>query len=202
MTDFRVIPSIDELRRSAVARALEAEFGPDATLDALRDAAADLRAAIAGGNGDGASEADAAARIETAAAARLRDAFRPSLQPVINATGVVIHTNLGRAPLAPAAIERIAAVARGYSSLEYDIARGARGRRDVHAERLLCRVTGAEAAAVVNNNAAAALIVIVGAGEGYRWHRGQTAKEQVMLAMRITGGTLSRVQMQMKGNRP
>src|SRR2546423_139916 len=100
MTDFRVIPSIDELRRSAAARALEAEFGPDATLDALRDAAADLRAAIAGGNGgDGASEADAAARIETAAAARLRDAFRPSLQPVINATGVVIHTNLGRAPL-------------------------------------------------------------------------------------------------------
>src|SRR5438067_2021515 len=144
MTDFRLIPSIDELRRSAAARALEAEFGPDATLDALRDAATDLRAAIAGGNGDLASEADAAARIETAAAARLRDAFRPSLQPVINATGVVIHTNLGRAPLAPAAIERIAAVARGYSSLEYDIARGARGRRDVHAERLLCRVPVAE----------------------------------------------------------
>ncbi|PYR34636.1 MAG: L-seryl-tRNA(Sec) selenium transferase [Acidobacteria bacterium] len=166
MTDFRVIPSIDELRRSAAARALEAEFGPDATLDALRDAAADLRAAIAGGNGDLASEADAAARIETAAAARLRDAFRPSLQPVINATGVVIHTNLGRAPLAPAAIERIAAVARGYSSLEYDIARGARGRRDVHAERLLCRVTGAEAAVVVNNNAAAALIVLAALAAG------------------------------------
>jgi len=166
MTDFRVIPSIDELRRGAGARALEAEFGADATVDALRDAAADLRAAIAGGDGECASEADAAARIEAAAAARLRDAFRPSLEPVINATGVVIHTNLGRAPLAASAIARIADVARGYSSLEYDVARGARGRRDVHAERLLCRVAGAEAAVVVNNNAAAALIVLAALAAG------------------------------------
>jgi len=166
MPDFRLIQSIDDLRRSAGARALEAEFGADATLDALRAAAADLRAAIAGGSSGCASEAEAAARIETLAAARLRDAFRPSLQPVINATGVVIHTNLGRAPLAAAAIERIAEVARGYSSLEYDVARGARGRRDVHAEQLLCRVTGAEAAVVVNNNAAAALVVLAALAAG------------------------------------
>ena len=166
MTEFRFIPSIEQLRQRPAARALEAEFGADATVDALRAAAADLRAAIAGGHGACATEAAAATRIEAAADARLREAFRPSLQPVINATGVVIHTNLGRAPLAAPAIERIAEVARGYSSLEYDVARGRRGRRDVHAERLLCRVSGAEAAVVVNNNAAAALIVLAALAAG------------------------------------
>ena len=166
MADFRLIPSVDELRRSPGARALEAQFGADATVAALRGAAADLRAAIAAGDDGCRTEAAAAARIETAAGARLREAFRPSLQPVINATGVVIHTNLGRAPLAPSAIERIAEVARGYSSLEYDVERGARGRRDVHAERLLCRVSGAEAAVVVNNNAAATLIVLAALAAG------------------------------------
>jgi len=125
-----------------------------------------LRAAIAGGDGACATEAAAAARIEGAASARLREAFRPSLQPVINATGVVIHTNLGRAPLAATAIARIGEVARGYSSLEYDVERGGRGRRDVHAERLLCRVSGAEAAVVVNNNAAATLIVLAALAAG------------------------------------
>ena len=166
MTDFRLIPSVDELRHSPGARALEAQFGADATVAALRGAAADLRAAIAAGDDGCRTQAAAAARIETAAGARLREAFRPSLQPVINATGVVIHTNLGRAPLAPSAIERIAEVARGYSSLEYDVERGARGRRDVHAERLLCRVSGAEAAVVVNNNAAATLIVLAALAAG------------------------------------
>ena len=166
MTDFRLIPSVDELRRSAGAQALEREFGAEATVAALRAAAAELRAAIAGGDGACATEAAAAARIEGAAFARLREAFRPSLQPVINATGVVIHTNLGRAPLAATAIARIGEVARGYSSLEYDVERGGRGRRDVHAERLLCRVSGAEAAVVVNNNAAATLIMLAALAAG------------------------------------
>ena len=166
MTNFRLIPSVDELRRSPGAQALEREFGADATVDALRAAAAELRAAIARGDGACATEAAAAARIEGAAAARLREAFRPSLQPVINATGVVIHTNLGRAPLAATAIARIGEVARGYSSLEYDVERGGRGRRDVHAEHLLCRVSGAEAAVVVNNNAAATLIVLAALAAG------------------------------------
>ena len=166
MPDFRLIPSIDELRRTPGARALEAEFGAHATIDALREAAADLRTAIAAGGRDCATEAAAAARIESAAAARLRGALRSSLQPVINATGVVIHTNLGRAPLAAAAIERVAEIARGYSSLEYDVERGARGRRDAHAEPLLCRLTGAEAAVVVNNNAAATLLVLAALANG------------------------------------
>ena len=159
MTDFRVIPSIDELRRRPAVRALEAEFGADATVDALRAAASEVRAAIA--RGDGRLGADGAtAYVESGAAAQLRSAFGSSLRPVINATGVVVHTNLGRAPLAAAAIDRVARIASGYTSLEYDLARGARGRRDVHAEGLLCRLTGADAAVVVNNNAAATMIVL------------------------------------------
>src|SRR5207245_6068422 len=91
---------------------------------------------------------------------------RASLQRVINATGVIIHTNLGRAPLADAAVARVAAIARGYPSLEYDVGRGSRGRRDVHAESLLRRLTGADAAVVVNNNAAATMIVLAALAVG------------------------------------
>lgn len=105
-------------------------------------------------------------QIESAAEADLASSARGSLRPVINATGVVIHTNLGRAPLAPVAIERLAEVARGYSNLEYDLAAGSRGSRSVHAESLITALTGAEAAVVVNNNAAATLLILAGLAEG------------------------------------
>src|SRR4249919_1300366 len=166
MPDFRTIPSIDLLRQRPTMRALEARFGADATVDALRTAAAAARTAIAGGETGLSSDTAVIARIEAAVALQLDDTFRPSLQPVINATGVILHTNLGRAPLSASAIERVAAVARGYSSLEYDLARGGRGRRDLHAEALLCRLTGAEAAVVVNNNAAATLLVLAALAAG------------------------------------
>ena len=166
MPDFRVIPSIDELRRLPTIRALEAQFGGTATTDALRAAAAAVRDSIAAGDQSVADEASAATRIEAAAAVLLHDQFQASLRPVINATGVIVHTNLGRAPLATAAIKAVAAVAGGYSNLEYDVARGARGRRDVHAEALICRLTGAEAAAVVNNNAAATLLILAALAKG------------------------------------
>ena len=84
--------------------------------------------------------------IEQDAAARLRRATAPSLRPVINATGVIVHTNLGRAPLSPAALARLAEIGAGYTNLEYDLSAGRRGSRDTHAESLLCRLTGAEAA--------------------------------------------------------
>jgi L-seryl-tRNA(Ser) seleniumtransferase len=161
MPDFRVIPSIEQLRQRPAVRALEARFGAEATVGALRAAAAEARRALASG-----ADANVVGGIEQAAATQLAAAFRPSLAPVINATGVVIHTNLGRAPLAAAAIERVADVARGYSSLEYDVDRGVRGRRDVHAEGLICRLTGAEAAVVVNNNAAATMIVLAALAAG------------------------------------
>jgi L-seryl-tRNA(Ser) seleniumtransferase len=165
MPDFHVIPSIDELRKAALVRALEVKFGATATVDALRAAAADVRRAIAGGEPVG-DEAAAVSQIVAAAARELDSVFVRSLEPVINATGVIIHTNLGRAPLAASAIDRVAAIARGYASLEYDLGRGARGRRDVHAEQLLRRLTGAEAAAVANNNAAATMLILAALAAG------------------------------------
>jgi L-seryl-tRNA(Ser) seleniumtransferase len=166
MPDFHVIPSIEQLRQRPAVRVLEARFGVESTVDALRDAAAKVRRAIAAGDPTLATQAAVVSHIESAAAAQLGDAFRPSLEPVINATGVIIHTNLGRAPLSASAVARVAEVARGYASLEYDLGRGARGRRDVHAEALLCRLTGAEAAVVVNNNAAATMLVLAALARG------------------------------------
>jgi L-seryl-tRNA(Ser) seleniumtransferase len=160
MADFRSIPSIEQLRQRPSIRALEARFGGDATVSALRAGAAAVRDAMAGRDASLATDSGVLARIEAIARARLDSEFRPSLAPVINATGVVLHTNLGRAPLATAAVERVALVARGYAALEYDTVRGARASRDVHAEALLCRLTGAEAAVVVNNNAAATMLIL------------------------------------------
>ena len=166
MSDFRVIPSIELLRQRPAVRALEERFGATATVDALRRAASELRQAIAGGTVSFRTESSAIDRIEAGATEKLRAAFRPSLEPVINATGVIVHTNLGRAPLARVALDRIAAVAAGYSTLEYDRHSGGRGRRDIHAEALLCRLTGAESAVVVNNNAAATLLILAALAAG------------------------------------
>ena len=144
---------------------MEARHGAGAVVRALRDGAGRVRAQIGAGNGP--TDGEAAARvIEALAEAALSSGARGSLRPVINATGVVIHTNLGRAPLADAAIERVAAIARGYSNLEYDITEGTRGSRTVHAESLITSLTGAEAAIVVNNNAAATLLILTGLASG------------------------------------
>jgi L-seryl-tRNA(Ser) seleniumtransferase len=158
----RGIPSIDKLRQRDAVVALEQMHGQAAVLDALRSEADRIRGDLAGG----ADLADIAQAIERGAAARLARETAYSLRPVINATGVIIHTNLGRAPLGAAAVARVAEVASGYSNLEYDLEAGGRGRRDVHAERQICRLTGAEAACVVNNNAAATLLTLAALGAG------------------------------------
>lgn len=162
MPDFRVIPSIEALRQRAGVRTMEARHGSDATVAALRSSADAVRRRIASGE----TITSVADTIEAVARHSLHKESRGSLRPVINATGVVIHTNLGRAPLAEAAIERIALVARGYSNLEYDIEAGQRGSRTTHAERLLIALTGAEAAIVVNNNAAATLLMLTAVAAG------------------------------------
>jgi len=165
VSDRRVIPSIEQLRQRPVIRALEAQYGAAAAVDALRAGTDVVRKAITA-TGPPADAHAIAIRIEQAAADHLDRVFRSSLRRVINATGVVLHTNLGRAPLAAAAIDRIREVAAGYASLEYDLAAGSRGRRDVHAEGLLCRLTGAAGAVVVNNNAAATMIILAALAAG------------------------------------
>ncbi len=138
------------------------QYGRTAVVAALRAEADAVRSEISSASpGD-----DIVSRIEAGAAARLQAGARESLRAVINATGVILHTNLGRAPLSEAAVERIAQLATGYTNLEYDIARGARGRRDVHAERLITSSVGAEAACVVNNNAAATLLTLAALAAG------------------------------------
>ncbi|HJU42409.1 MAG TPA: L-seryl-tRNA(Sec) selenium transferase [Vicinamibacterales bacterium] len=165
MADYRIIPSIEILRQRDAVRAMEARHGSDAVVRALRDGAGALRAQI--GTGAGPPDSEGAARvIEALAEAALTSHARGSLRPVINATGVVIHTNLGRAPIAAAALDRVAEIARGYSNLEYDVTAGTRGSRTVHAESLLTAVTGASAAIVVNNNAAATLLILTALARG------------------------------------
>jgi L-seryl-tRNA(Ser) seleniumtransferase len=156
---LRQIPSVDDL----IGRPLLAEWcfraGRLLVLDATREVLARLRGELAAG-GPLKSEDAATEALELRIAEEIERWLTPSLRPVINATGVVLHTNLGRAPLAPEAVDRLREAATHYSNLEYDLAAGARGRRDVHTARLLARLLGAEAAVVVNNNAAAVFLVL------------------------------------------
>jgi L-seryl-tRNA(Ser) seleniumtransferase len=161
-TSARRIPSIERLRQRPAVAQLETRFGRPAVIDALRTEADRVRSALA----DGRTIVDVASEIERGVAASLERETAPSLRPVINATGVIIHTNLGRAPLSALAAARVAEISTGYSNLEYDLEGGTRGRRDVHAERFICRLTGAEAACVVNNNAAATLITMAALAAG------------------------------------
>ena len=162
----RLIPSIEQLRQRPVVQRLEARYGRETTVQGLRDEAAALRQRLANDTAEVRDAADAAERIEAGLASRLAAALSPSLRSVINATGVIVHTNLGRAPLGRTAIDRVAALAGGYTNLEYDLSEGRRGSRAVHASTLVTRLTGAEAAVVVNNNAAAVLLTLTALAAG------------------------------------
>jgi L-seryl-tRNA(Ser) seleniumtransferase len=145
---LRALPSVEELaqRLDDVPHAL--------AVAAARGAIEAKRAGLA----SGAASPPTIEDLVADARERLDEAARPSLRRVINATGVIVHTNLGRAPLADAAVEAVAAAGRGYSNLEYDLAQGERGSRQAHVESLLCELTGADAALAVNNCAAAVLL--------------------------------------------
>jgi L-seryl-tRNA(Ser) seleniumtransferase len=149
----RSLPSVDTLLRAAPARALLERAPRPLVVDAIRDALDSARREPERAPRD---DAGWGALIEAALAER----ERRSLRPVFNATGVVLHTNLGRAPLPAAAIAAIGDVAAGYSNLEYDLERGARGSRHTHCAALLSEITGAEDALVVNNGAAALLLAV------------------------------------------
>jgi L-seryl-tRNA(Ser) seleniumtransferase len=141
------------------ARALVGEFSRDAVLRAVRGGLEDVRKRLLDGDGAGALPFGIEPFFDDVRARLGRERQR-SLRRVINATGIVVHTNLGRAPLAAAALEAVAEVAAGYSNLELDLASGGRGSRYRAVDGLLCRVTGAEAALAVNNNAAAVLLAL------------------------------------------
>jgi L-seryl-tRNA(Ser) seleniumtransferase len=146
---LRDLPSVDELaRRSDHPLAVEA----------ARKVVARAREQIQRGDDPG----DLPAQLQ----AELASARTPHLRRVINATGVIVHTNLGRAPLAEPALDRVREIARGYSNLEYDLAAGGRGSRQDHVAAILRRLTGAEAALVVNNNAAAVMLALAALAEG------------------------------------
>jgi len=164
MTDFRDIPSIDAVLRRPALRVAAETFGHAAAAGAVRTAALALRERL-GEDGTFTPE-DPSSWIEQRALHALDARETASLRTVINATGVIIHTNLGRAPLSAEAAARAASVAQGYSNLEFDLDAGTRGHRHVHAERLLCSLTGAEAAVVVNNNAGAVLLALAALAAG------------------------------------
>ena len=153
----RAIPSLDRLLDGEPLRPLLARAPRELVRSELRAIQDEVRAAL----GEGALDAAPGdAWYAERARERVERALRPSLRPVINATGVVLHTNLGRAPLSPAAAAAAYAASVGYTNLEYDLSAGERGSRHVHAAEALRELTGAEAALVVNNNAAALVLAL------------------------------------------
>jgi L-seryl-tRNA(Ser) seleniumtransferase len=158
---LRSLPSIDEVLKENRAGQWLESHPRVLVLEAIRTAVDRRRKTILEGAKKGRQDQPVSiVQILDQAEAVLEELSQPSLQPVINATGVIVHTNLGRSLLSEKAIERVVEVSRSYSNLEYDIAAGERGKRYVHVERMLTRLTGVEAATAVNNNAAAVLLCL------------------------------------------
>jgi L-seryl-tRNA(Ser) seleniumtransferase len=166
---LRSIPSVDELIASPRLSEMSSQIGRPLIVDASRSVLAAFRTRIAEHPQDATTKLERsqiAAQLVSEVIVEVESTLRPSLRPVINATGVVLHTNLGRAPVSAKAFEHLRAAASQYSNLEYDLESGARGARDVHTSRLLQRLTGAESAIVVNNNAAAVFLVLAALARG------------------------------------
>src|SRR4051812_2942437 len=164
---YRKLPSLDELTKSLAD--LVTREGAPAVAAAAREVLERLRQEISAGRISAQGVDLAISGLPDAVARQLVRSLQYSLRPVINATGVVLHTNLGRAPISSAALERIARIAGGYSNLEFDVASGERGKRDVHADRLFAKLLSQQAAistVVVNNCAAAVLLALNSLAEG------------------------------------
>ena len=158
---LRKIPSVDELLRAPDIQVLCTRFPRAAVTSAVQSALAETRRRLLAAAEDAGDIKDFSPRdIQHQVAAHVQKMCKPSLQRVINATGVVIHTNLGRAPLAEQAVRMVAETASRYSNLEFDLERGERGSRYVHVREILQQITGAQDAFVVNNNAAAVLLCL------------------------------------------
>lgn len=162
---YRRIPKVDVLLESEEIVKLMENYSYDVVLEAVRGELDDLRAFIAICE----NEEEIKERIvtlEKRIQTRVKQVSTPNMRSVINATGTILHTNLGRAPIGEKHIRHIGQIALGYSNLEYNLQEGKRGERYSHFEELLCKITGAEAAMAVNNNAAAVLLVLNTIGKG------------------------------------
>jgi L-seryl-tRNA(Ser) seleniumtransferase len=157
MNQLSNLPSVDKLLQTDEAEALTESFGRPLTLDAIRATLDEFRGKLREGTGASAPEPSA---ILVRAEAQLRAWTKPGIQPLINATGVILHTNLGRAPLARDAIQAMAEAGASYTNLEFDLDTGKRSERLLQASSLLERLTGADSGIVVNNNAAAVLLAL------------------------------------------
>ncbi|GCE48061.1 L-seryl-tRNA(Sec) selenium transferase [Thermosporothrix hazakensis] len=154
-SQLRLLPSVDTLLHSPEGQELIARYSHELTVRAIRSSVQQAREAILQG-----ASCPSASELLREAAQTLERSFLPNLRPIINATGVIINTNLGRSPLSATALHAVQAVSSGYSNLEYELEAGKRGSRHTHITRLLCELTGAEAALVTNNNAAAVLLAL------------------------------------------
>ena len=162
---FRNIPKVDVLLENDSVQAMIRLYSRDTVVEAIREETEALRYFIKGCE----EEAEAVRRIENLIPNIERHVVRqhtPDMRPVINGTGTILHTNLGRAPISQEHMEYVASVATGYSNLEYDLEGGKRGERYSHFEELLCKITGAEAAMAVNNNAASVMLILSTLGKG------------------------------------
>jgi len=177
---YRKLPSVDELQRSSELAALATSEGQAAVTDAARAVLGSLRQEISDGRLDANAVDLALSGLESAIIRRVRQSLKYSLRPVINATGVILHTNLGRAPLPASTLEHIRETAASYSNLEFDVETSERGKRDVHVDRLFRKLLAESGGAgvpargadlgistiVVNNNAAAVLLALNTLAEG------------------------------------
>lgn len=166
VSPLRFLPAVDSLLDSAIVKTMETEIGAQKLADLARLAIADLRQEISENDNGELSKEILFKKAERLLQQKLASLKLKQFKPIINATGIIIHTNLGRAPLSEAAISAVAQIASGYCTLEYDLEIGKRGRRGRQAEELLCELTGAESALIVNNCAAAAFLVLSGLGAG------------------------------------
>ncbi len=161
MVSLRDIPSVDQILNHPLTQQFLGSYGHAWTVSAIRQLQDDLRQTL-----PNRTEMPSDEELIDSLESILENQSQPTLRPVINATGVLLHTNLGRAPLSRAALAAVESVSSGYSTLEYDLGKGARGKRDTHASDLLTRLTGSESALVVNNNAAAVLLALSALAKG------------------------------------
>ena len=162
---YRSIPKVDVLLENDAIKVSIQKFGRDIVVDAIRMEMDALRKFIGTCDSEKAAQ-DAITNVVASIVARADNMLMPNMKKIINATGTILHTNLGRAPISQEHMKHIAEIATGYSNLEYNLEAGKRGERYSHFEELLCKITGAEAAMAVNNNAAAVMLVLSSIGKG------------------------------------